>query len=120
MNTIESLKSVCNVKGWDGYDAEVITDKVYANAEILKEYMPESWKLFPTGRNSVQWEYQFESDDTEQDSFYGELEVFENKAVYFYFHRDPLSKKITEEKETVLSIENMKDFLDHSNFKYLW
>ena len=71
MNRFKNLK-----KGWDGYNAEPISDVVINRSEKLKRILSDKFQIFPTGRNSIQFEL------TDGD-YYIEFEVFEDKTVIF-------------------------------------
>ena len=63
-NTIESLRKVCSVKDWDGYDCDPISEKVFQMAEAIEKYLPldETWDLFPGGDGSLQYEDRYDDD----------------------------------------------------------
>ncbi len=70
-STIESFKTLKD--GWNGDKAKAIPISVIESAlTILKEVPQEGLKVFPTGRESIQFEY-----DCKERSL--EIEIFENE-----------------------------------------
>ena len=53
---IESFRKF-NYPGWNGYDADPVSDETIANAIKFSETLLESdWEVFLTGRGTVQFE----------------------------------------------------------------
>lgn len=85
---LQSIVDNCHTHGWDGYNADPISSKVLNNALQVLPHMPQKFELFPTGRNSVQFEYEtkkpeFDSNSGIEPTYY-ELEIFEEYADFFY------------------------------------
>ncbi len=98
MKNIHKVSSFSNLKkGWNGYDAEPIdTSLIERVKEILvslSTYQPE---VFPTGRNSIQLEYEKENGD------YLEFEIFEDGKISMYL------SKGNEEVEELITVENIR------------
>ena len=93
IKNIHKVSSFSNLKkGWNGYDAKPISTTL---VEMVKEalvslstYQPE---VFPTGRNSIQLEYEKENGD------YLEFEIFEDGKVSMYLSKgnEEVEKLIT-------------------------
>lgn len=79
-NTLDKLRELCKSTGWDGYNSSSISDVVFSRAERIQMVLPNDWELFPTGRNSVQYEV---DSMTDKCSCYEEVEIFEDRVVYF-------------------------------------
>lgn len=80
-NTIESLRKLCNVKDWGSGGEDIITEKVFENAERFRSILPENWELFPTGRNSVQFQDTiYNSPNCVIVELYYEIEIYEYKV----------------------------------------
>ena len=74
--TIEKLKEISELKeDWDGYGASPFSDKVIDNTRTVLSYLCFEPELYPTGRESIQFEY---GDDKNRI----ELEVFEDGGEY--------------------------------------
>ena len=63
MNKISNLKSKIlsfqnlNYSGWNGYDALPISEATIQKALLfLNNHQDMSWEVFPTGRDSIQFE----------------------------------------------------------------
>jgi hypothetical protein len=67
------------VKGWNGYDAEPIPIKVVENAKVVLENLLDNddIEVFPTARDSIQFEY-------EDNKKYVEIEIFGNSVKIYY------------------------------------
>jgi hypothetical protein len=70
-------------EGWNGYGSLKISDEVIEIAKNLVLKLQRLPDVFPTGRNSIQLEYEnFDSGN------YLEIEVFPNKSVCYYENKE--------------------------------
>lgn len=75
MNNIESLNEIRTFeKNWNGYDAEPIPEIIINKCEEIVNLLDYQLKLFPTGRETIQFEHDFE------DETYIEFEIFKDKV----------------------------------------
>lgn len=80
---INKLNQFSNLtRDWNGYGAEPFTDQLIKICLNLIEEIKVQPKVFPTGRDSIQFEYEKDSGK------YLELEVFEDHTEVFYIHED--------------------------------
>lgn len=85
-------------ENWDNLGAQSINDKVISNALRIIKNLKQIPDIFPTGRNSIQFEYELPNGD------YFELEIFENKTLYYISNQ---------------SIEEEGELSDSLNLTYL-
>lgn len=80
-NTAGDIRKACSEKGWNGYDAEPIPEKVLEYAEKFQEadVLPEGFEMFPCADGSVQFEYPDE-DAEDFDIF----EIYDGRFVHSY------------------------------------
>lgn len=82
---IEYIKSLKN--NWNGYGTKPISESIINKAlKLIKELKPIP-EVFPTGRDSIQFEW-------EKDELYLEMEIFEDKIEIFSLS-EPHEKDIT-------------------------
>lgn len=62
-------------KDWNGHGTERIDQDVIDNAKSILEVLSVNPEVFPTGRNSIQFEYEKENGD------YLEFEIFNDKVI---------------------------------------
>lgn len=79
----ESIKRIehyreFNKPNWNGYDAEPISEKVILKALDLVKQMYPVPDVTPTGRNSIQFEW-----EVEELHLYVEMEIYEDKIELF-------------------------------------
>jgi hypothetical protein len=81
LNIQERIRSFKDLKdGWDGYSAKPIPDKVIERALILSQIINNGLiEVFPTARESIQFE-------TKTDKNYIEIEVFYDKIELYSSH----------------------------------
>lgn len=84
---------------WNGYGAESFTKKVIDNAKQAADCLPEADGIFPTGRDSIQFQWE-RSDNT-----YIEVEVYENRIGVLFVPQRDYQRAAHEEYE----IENIYD-----------
>lgn len=110
-NTLESIRKDCSIKGWNGYDAEPISEKVLENAAKLEDVLSlgqGEWELFPTGRNSVQYQIS----KPELNNIYSEIEVYEEKIEYFRSENKANSFAIQSKQCIEYTFENAAKFIE--------
>src|SRR5258708_6920824 len=97
--TLEGLRNLQN--NWNTYGAVAFNDQLIdriAEALGTLEYQP---KIFPTGRNSIQLEYQNRNND------YLEFEIYDNNVIEYY------SKKSENESEGETTLEEINTILEN-------
>lgn len=72
---INSYKKLDN--NWNGYGAQKISESVIDSALSILYFLNRQPDVFPTGRNSIQFEYEKDNGD------YLEFEIFENYVTAF-------------------------------------
>jgi len=70
---------------WNGYNAEPIPKDVLQTAKDLIPHLTKEWYLYPTGRQSVQFE--------REDETYYEIEIFSDKIEAFKMLGDDWEQK---------------------------
>ncbi|MCH7413208.1 hypothetical protein MM213_06925 [Belliella sp. R4-6] len=100
LNNIDTLKSIKNLpKGWNGENtfkfSEDLIQKVYNILSILT-FQPE---IFPTGRNSIQLEF-------EREDNYLEFEIFEDKIIALIQFNEIDEEKEVEEIDILNLVED--------------
>lgn len=76
LHNMDMLYHIRNLDdGWNGYGSERINDKVIDIAENIIKNIYIQPSVYPTGRNSIQMQYELE------DRSYLEFEIFEEKIV---------------------------------------
>lgn len=90
LNSMESIvQSFAKLKdGWNGPSSVRVSEKTIKKAISFSYLLPFRFDVFPTGRNSVQFEYETKKE-------YIEFEIFENS--YSYLKEDYVTDK-TEER----------------------
>lgn len=80
-NTAGDIRKACSEKGWNGYDAEPIPEKVLEYAEKFQEVdvLPEGFEMFPCADGSIQFEY---PDDDAED--FDIFEIHNGRFVHSY------------------------------------
>lgn len=96
VNNIEKISSFRDLpEGWNGYDATPISQKLIDVVAQILTRLSRQPEIFPTGRNSIQLEYEKLNGD------YLEFEIFENGVVNMYLQRGDT------ELEQELSVEEI-------------
>uniref|UniRef100_UPI0040577811 hypothetical protein n=1 Tax=Acetatifactor sp. TaxID=1872090 RepID=UPI0040577811 len=76
---LENLDRINDIRkledNWNGYDSKAINDTVIAMAEEVIRSISYQPKLYPTGRDSIQMQYEL------NDRSYLEFEIFADKIV---------------------------------------
>lgn len=78
---------------WNGYGGLKLSKSVIDNARSALYFLDRQPDIFPTGRNSIQFEYERENGD------YLEFEIFENSIVAFQIVADEETECGVNEKE---------------------
>ena len=74
----EKLNEISNLKyNWDGYEADPIPNNIIRKAKRLLRRIPNNCFVSPTGRETIQIEYQF-------GDIYIEIEIFNDRYVLFF------------------------------------
>lgn len=74
-DNIERLNEIRTLeKDWNGYGAEPIPENIINQCEKIVKLLDVQLELFPTGRETIQFEYEF------KDQTYLEFEIFEDKV----------------------------------------
>lgn len=99
---LKLLESFANLeKGWNGYDAEPISRDLVSKVQSIVCQLQTQPEIFPTGRKSIQLEY-------ENEEGYLEFEIFDNFDVLAYVEQGNIKK---EEKIDLRDISNwVKEF----------
>lgn len=96
---IKLVEGYGNLKnGWNGYGAEKISKPVIDKAKEILLSIDMLPKIFPTGRNSIQFEYEKNNGD------YLEFEIFNDKIVYLRIIGDQEKEQILELTPQLTSI----------------
>jgi len=79
-NTAGDIRKACSEKGWNGYDAEPIPEKVLEYAEEFQEYdlLPDGFEMFPAADGSVLFEYPDKGDE------FDIFEIHDGRFVHSY------------------------------------
>ena len=99
---------------WDGYGNGSISEKVVLTAEKLIRTVPRQPEIYPTGRNSIQLQYEL------PDTSYLEFEIFEEKIVCMEVPERIYSRasfQILEETDTVKIGQIVEGFYAKGNTK---
>lgn len=83
LNGIRAFK-----KDWNGYDAEPIPEDIINRCEEIVKLLDMQLELFPTGRETIQFEHDFE------DETYIEFEIFKDKVGVFIVPKREYIKEI--------------------------
>lgn len=93
----ENLKIIDNFKNlkdnWNGYGGLKLSKSVIDNARSALYFLDRQPDVFPTGRNSIQFEYEKENGD------YLEFEIFEDSIVMLQIISDEETERNIDEKE---------------------
>ena len=99
-------------KNWDGYNASALDIQVLANCYVLAEILKYKLEVYPTARNSIQFEYSFVTDKV---NHYFELEVYNDKInvfiVYDRNYQSAINFSIPLDKMNMINTY-IKDFLN--------
>lgn len=91
LDLIDKFKSFEN--NWNGYDALRFSKSVIDNARSALYFLDRQPDVFPTGRNSIQFEYEKDNGD------YLEFEIFEDSIVAFQIISDEENEYLVNEME---------------------
>lgn len=91
LDLIGKFKSFEN--NWNGYDVLKFSKSVIDNARSALYFLDRQPDVFPTGRNSIQFEYEKENGD------YLEFEIFEDSIVAFQIISDEENECLVNEME---------------------
>ena len=88
-NNIQKLNSIKLLqKNWNGYNAEPLSDKLIEKCKEIVKKIPNNLQpsIFPTGRNSIQMQFEL------SDNSYLEFEIFSDKIVFLEVPKRDYSK----------------------------
>lgn len=87
---MNALDDIANLPyNWNGYGAKKFSQKLIEKCRSILENLPTSPSIFPTGRESIQFEYDL------QDKSYLEFEIYENKTTYLWVPQCEYSRAVT-------------------------
>lgn len=90
MASMNALDNIANLPyNWDGYGAKKFSRKLIEKCRSILENLPAAPSISPTGRESIQFEYDF------QDKSYLEFEIYENKTTYLWVPQREYSRAVT-------------------------
>lgn len=85
---------------WNGYKALPFTETLISKAETILPLLSTQPLIFPTGRNSLQFEYHYvifsDSPDKKDENHYLEFEIYEDKLCYLEVHNKNYSNAISQ------------------------
>lgn len=94
MENLEKIESFRNLgDNWNGYGAVKFSDLVIDKAISALYFLEKQPDVFPTGRNSIQFEYE------KPDGDYLEFEIFENSITAFSIISGEENERTVNEKE---------------------
>lgn len=89
---------------WNGYKALPFTGTLISKAETILPLLSTQPFIFPTGRNSLQFEYHYivfsDSSEKKDEDHYLEFEVYEDKLCYLEVHNKNYSNAISQVYES--------------------
>lgn len=96
-----TLKAISELKfNWNGYEALPFTKTLIDKVEAILPSLSTQPFIFPTGRNSLQFEYHYvifaDSPDKKDEDHYLEFEVYEDKLCYLEVHNRNYSNAISQ------------------------
>lgn len=108
-NNIQKLNSMKLLqKNWNGYNAEPLSDKLIEKCKEIVKKIPNNLQpsIFPTGRNSIQMQYEL------ADNSYLEFEIFLDRIVFLEVPKREYAKA---NERTINSYEQMKKIIFSSS-----
>lgn len=96
-----TLKEISELEfNWNGYEGLPFTQTLINKVKNLLPLLSIQPFIFPTGRNSLQFEYHYiafnDSFDKKDEDHYLEFEIYENKMCYLEVHNKNYSNAISQ------------------------
>lgn len=107
-NIYNNLQKLNNIKlfkeNWNGYNAKPFSDKLIEKCKEIVKKIPDNLQptIFPTGRNSIQMQYEL------ADNSYLEFEIFLDKIVFLEVPKRDYAKTT---ERTINSYEQIKKII---------
>lgn len=94
---------------WNGYGADPFSNSLIVKCKNILNNIIIQPRIFPTARNSIQFEYELEDDS------YLEFEIFEEKITHLQIPKRDYNKAISDTINADEINKIIKEFYDNAN-----
>jgi hypothetical protein len=90
-------------KNWNGYNANCFSNEIICKAKVIVKTLKYKPELYPTGRDSIQIEFEYDNNYLEFEIFDDRIEVYREKDLIPIKNEEIELSKINEEVEDFYS-----------------